>query len=129
MGTTLNLNHRASEISSPAKPGHFLRTFGQSDRELISNASDEASVPQALALLNGPASEVLNNPLSKLHQALNKAASMDEKLEALYLAFFSRKPTEQEKSVIAQVVAERGEKAVADVTHALLTGSQFLYIQ
>ncbi len=129
MGTTLNLNHRASEISSPAKPGHFLRTFGQSDRELISNASDEASVPQALALLNGPASEVLNNPLSKLHQALNKAATTDEKLEALYLAFFSRKPTEQEKSVIAQVVAERGEKAVADVTHALLTGSQFLYIQ
>ncbi len=129
MGTTLSLNHRASEISSPAKPGHFLRTFGQSDRELISNSNDEASVPQALALLNGPASEVLNNPLSKLHQALNAAPTTDEKLEALYLAFFSRKPTECEKAVIAQVVAERGDKAVADVTHALLTGSQFLFIQ
>ena len=39
----LNNFVRASELSSPAPDGHFLRTFGQSDRQLIENANDEAS--------------------------------------------------------------------------------------
>ena len=37
---------RASELPNPAPAGHFLRQFGQSDRDLIQNASDEASIPQ-----------------------------------------------------------------------------------
>ena len=129
LGTTMTLTHRASEISSPAKPGHFLRTFGQSDRELISNANDEPSVPQALALLNGPASEVLNNPLSKMRLSLSKAATTEEKLDMLYQSFLCRAPTAQEKVILGQVIQERGDKAVNDVTHAIITGSQFLYIQ
>ncbi|RBP45793.1 uncharacterized protein DUF1553 [Roseimicrobium gellanilyticum] len=129
MGGSLSLNARASELPSPAKPGHFLRTFGQSDRELIQNASDDASVPQALSLLNGPASEVLGNPLSKLSQDLKNADTPQQKLELLYLSFLSRQPTNNERAVLAQVIQQRGDKAVDDVTHALLTGSQFLFIQ
>jgi len=129
MGGSLNLTHRASEISSPAKPGHFLRIFGQSDREVISNASDEASVPQALALLNGPVSEVLNNPMSKLRRDLAKAPSQLDKIDLLYVSLLGRKPVGNEKLVLNNVIQERGEKAVADVTHALVTGSQFLFIQ
>jgi hypothetical protein len=129
MGGSMNLTHRASEISSPAKPGHFLRTFGQSDREVISNASDEASVPQALALLNGPVSEVLNSPLSKLRQDLAKSTSTADKVDLLYLSLLSRSPMGEEKKILSNVIAERGDKAVADVTHALVTGSQFLFIQ
>ncbi|QIF02386.1 DUF1549 domain-containing protein [Roseimicrobium sp. ORNL1] len=129
MGGSLSLNARASELPSPAKPGHFLRTFGQSDRELIQNASDDASVPQALSLLNGPASEVLGNPLSKLSQDLKKAATPQQKMDVLYLSFLSRMPTNNERAVMGQVLQQRGDKAVDDVTHALLTGSQFLFIQ
>jgi hypothetical protein len=129
MGGNLTLTARASELPSPAKPGHFLRTFGQSDRELIQNASDEASVPQALALLNGPASEVLNNPLSKLSQDLAKTATPQQRVDLIYLSFLSRLPTRDERTVLNQVIQERGDKAVDDVTHALLTGSQFLFIQ
>jgi hypothetical protein len=129
MGTSMNLTHRASEISSPAKPGHFLRIFGQSDREVISNASDDASVPQALALLNGPVSEVMNNPLSKLRRDLAQAQSPEEKIDLLYVSLLGRKPVGNEKSIINDVIKERGDKAVADVTHALVTGSQFLFIQ
>ena len=129
MGGSLSLNARASELPSPAKPGHFLRTFGQSDREQIQNASDDASVPQALALLNGPASEVLNNPLSKLSQDLNKASTPEQKMDLIYMSFLSRMPTNNERAVLNQVIDQRGDKAVDDVTHALLTGSQFLFIQ
>ena len=129
MGGSLSLNARASELPSPAKPGHFLRTFGQSDRELIQNASDDASVPQALSLLNGPATEVLGNPLSKLSQDLKKATTPQQKMDVLYLSFLGRMPTNNERGVMGQVIQQRGDKAVDDVTHALLTGSQFLFIQ
>ncbi len=129
MGGSMNLSHRASEISSPAKPGHFLRIFGQSDREVISNASDDASVPQALALLNGPVSEVLNNPLSKLRQDLARAPTPGDKIDLLYVSLLGRRPVGEEKQLLANVIRERGDKSVADVTHALVTGSQFLFIQ
>jgi hypothetical protein len=129
MGSLLSLTTRASELPSPTKAGHFLRTFGQSDRELIENASDDATVPQALALLNGPASEVLNNPISKLNQDLSAAATPSQKVDMLYLSLLSRHPTNNERAVLNQVIAERGDKALDDITHALLTGSQFLFIQ
>ncbi|HEY1083627.1 MAG TPA: DUF1549 domain-containing protein [Prosthecobacter sp.] len=120
---------RASELPSPARPGHFLRTFGQSDRELIDNANDDASVPQALTLLNGPLIQNLASPASKLSQQLDKAGSSDQKLALVYEALLSRRPTNNERAVLSQVAHERGDKAVEDVMHALITGSQFLFIQ
>ncbi|MFZ2279341.1 MAG: DUF1549 domain-containing protein [Prosthecobacter sp.] len=125
----MGLTSRASEQPSPARPGTFLRTFGQSDRELIQNASDDASVPQALTLLNGPAADVINNPASKLNQAIAKAGSPSDKIATLYHALLSRAPTANEQAILNGVIKERGDKAVADVTHALITGSQFLFVQ
>jgi len=125
----MGLTSRASEQPSPARPGTFLRTFGQSDRELIQNASDDASVPQALTLLNGPAADVINNPASKLNQAIAKAGSPSDKITTLYQALLSRAPTANEQAILNGVIKERGDKAVADVTHALITGSQFLFVQ
>lgn len=124
-----SLATRASEQPSPARPGTFLRTFGQSDRELIQNASDDASVPQALTLLNGPVADILSSPASKLHQDIEKAPDMPAKLETLYLALLGRKPSADEKGILGAVARERGDKALADVTHALITGSQFLFVQ
>ncbi|OYW71489.1 MAG: hypothetical protein B7Z37_27655, partial [Verrucomicrobia bacterium 12-59-8] len=125
----MGLTSRASEQPSPARPGTFLRTFGQSDRELIQNASDDASVPQALTLLNGPAADVINNPASKLNQAIAQASSPAQKITTLYQALLSRAPTADEQVILNGVIQERGDKAVADVTHALITGSQFLFVQ
>ena len=125
----MGLTSRASEQPSPARPGTFLRTFGQSDRELIQNASDDASVPQALTLLNGPAADVINNPASKLNQAIAKAGSPTQKIATLYQALLSRAPTADEQAILDTVIKERGDKAAADVTHALITGSQFLFVQ
>jgi hypothetical protein len=45
--------YRASELQTPAPPGHFLQEFGQSDREVVDNSNLDASVPQALSFLNG----------------------------------------------------------------------------
>jgi hypothetical protein len=129
MGSSMNLTARASELPSPARPGHFLRTFGQSDREQIQNASDDASVPQALSLLNGPAAEVLNNPGSKLSLDLKKAGAPQQQMDLLYMSFLSRTPNNNERAFLNEIARTRGEKATDDVAHALLTGSQFLFIQ
>lgn len=120
---------RASELPSPARPGHFLRTFGQSDREVIDNASKDASVPQALTLLNSPLANSLTQPTSLLFQKLSKTASPDQKVTLLYEALLSRPPTTAERTTLNAVLAERGTQAIPDITHALITGSQFLFIQ
>ncbi|MES2594399.1 MAG: DUF1549 domain-containing protein [Verrucomicrobiota bacterium] len=125
----VGLSTRASELPSPAKAGHMLRTFGQSDREVIENASADASVPQALTLLNGPIVQAVTSPMSNLSTHLEKAAGPEQKLDLLYTALLSRKPTNNERGILSGVIHERGAKAVEDVTHALLTGSQFLFIQ
>ncbi len=39
---------RASELPSPLPPDHFIRQFGQCDRETISGDSDDPTVPQIL---------------------------------------------------------------------------------
>jgi hypothetical protein len=129
MGNSINLTARASEVASPARPGHLLRTFGQSDREEIQNASDQATVPQALALLNGPTAEVLGNPVSKLRRDVDAARTPQAKMETIYLTCLSRLPTSNERAVLNEVLHERGDRAYSDVIHALLTGSQFIYVQ
>jgi Protein of unknown function (DUF1549)/Protein of unknown function (DUF1553) len=120
---------RASELPSPARPGHMLRTFGQSDREVIDNANEDASVPQALTLLNGPIAAALTSPASLLSQQLSKAGQPSQKVALLYEALLSRRPTHQESATLDSVLHERGAQAIPDITHALITGSQFLFIQ
>jgi hypothetical protein len=44
---------RASELPQPAKEAHFLRMFGQSDRQVADGNSLEGGVPQVLMMLNG----------------------------------------------------------------------------
>ena len=54
---------RASELQSPAPAGHFLREFGQSDRDQIENANSEAAVTQILSLMNGQIQKkIIENP-------------------------------------------------------------------
>ncbi len=120
---------RAADMSSPSPRGHMLRTFGQSDRETIENASREAAVPQALTLLNGPVADALVNDNSFFSQQVQQASGDAAKLDAIYLGLLSRYPNAEEKNILAQVIAERGESAKADVVHALLNTGEFLFIK
>lgn len=89
---------RASEIENPAPPGHFLREFGQSDREVIENSSSESSVPQALTLLNGVFYKALFDSKSPLSKNLLQAESTEGKIEVLFLSILNRNPTPEELS-------------------------------
>jgi len=87
---------RASEIITPAPPGHFLREFGQSDREIIENSNKQASVPQALTLLNGVIYGAVFNPQSPLSKNLSRVHSEEEKINVLFLSILNREPSGEE---------------------------------
>jgi len=102
---------RASYMQSPAPAGHFLREFGQSDREVIENSSREASVPQALSLLNGPIyKSLLQHPASPFVQDLAGVLSVEEKVDVLFLSILNRKPTEEEKKACLAEIRQAQEK-------------------
>ncbi len=120
---------RASELESPAKPGHFLRDFGQSDREIIENASDHASVPQALNLLNGPIVQALTNRYSVFGKRLHEAATPEEKARMIFQAMLTREPTANELELVKNEVAKDGNDAFDGIVWALLNTQQFIFIQ
>ena len=126
---------RSSELPSPAPNGHFLRMFGQSDRDTIQNASVQPTVPQALALLNGPMFNELMKPNSVLMQSLADKETPEEKLDVIFLTVLSRKPTIPEKNLLLQEINRYDEdgsglsKGYKNVIVALMNTRQYAFIR
>jgi hypothetical protein len=120
---------RAADLRSPAPNGHFLREFGQSDRELVENASDDATVGQALMLLNGKTFTNLMNPYSMVSRAIRRAETPDQTIDSIYLALFSRKATAEEKELLLPVVGKNNVTNKGDALWAVLNTRQFYFIQ
>lgn len=115
---------RASELKQPAAEAHFLRQFGQSERELLDGGTTEGNVPQILMLLNGKEVNELTGRDSHIMKLVSEARSDQDAVEALYLSFLSRAPTSEEKSVISQDGIEP-----AELIWLLMNTREFLFIQ
>ena len=120
---------RASELPSPAPDGHFLRIFGQSDRDLIENADDSASVPQSLAMMNGTLFNILGDPNSAVSKEVRGAKNDDAVLDALYLSVMTRKPDDHERSLLRAELEASGNEGARSILWTLLNTQQFLFIQ
>ena len=123
---------RASELPSPYYPGHFLRQFGQSDREVIDNAYDDASVTQALTLLNGPYGAIAMGGKSSLKKALDDISSPGHEMELLFLSVLSRYPGDSEVFKMMDFV-RRNKKgryvAMRTLVTAMINSQEFRFIQ
>jgi hypothetical protein len=119
---------RSAELDSPAPRGHYLREFGQSDREYVENSNSDASVPQALVLMNSQLLPQVIDPYSQLMLTINKAQYPDDKVEAAYLALLSRKPTDREKQIWLEA-QNKGLSSMEDLIYALINTQQFIFIQ
>ena len=95
---------RASELPNPAPQGHFLREFGQSDRQLIENASAEATIPQVLTLLNGQQFSSLLGYNTPLANAINSEETNEGKVRAIYLSILNRQPDTEELQTCLSLV-------------------------
>jgi len=122
---------RAAELPSPAPRGHFLREFGQSDREIVENSSDEASVPQALTMMNGALLNQLTSAWSTLSINLRKAKTSDEKIDTLFLSLYSRQPNAKEKVHMLQIVESYASSKTLweDITLAALSTQRFIFVE
>jgi len=122
---------RSADLRSPAPNGHFLREFGQSDRELVENSNDEASVGQALMLLNGRVFSQLVNPYTVISRTMKRAGDKgpDAIIDSVYLTLMSRKATEEEKALLRPVVDKGTNTARGDLLWTVLNTRQFFFIQ
>ncbi len=119
---------RSAELPSPAPRGHYLREFGQSDREFVQNGNSDASVPQALVMMNSSLLPQILEPYSQLMLTINKAKYPDDKVEAAYLTLLSRKPTDKEKQLWLEA-QDKGLSTMEDLIYALINTQQFIFIQ
>ena len=120
---------RASELSSPARRGHLLEVFGQSDRDLVENADHDGNISQALFLMNSPQSNWLFSQRSTPVLEARNAPTPEKKLETLYIGFLARKPTGQEKAALLPAFEKDPEKARERIIWAMLNTRQFVFIQ
>ena len=120
---------RASDLPSPSPVGHFLRSFGQSDREMVENANDEASITQALALLNGPAIGGITSRYSVLVRDMSGEKMLD-RLETIFLTMLSRKPRPDESKIFqAAWKADPEAGTVQGIVWTVLNMRQFLFVE
>ncbi len=118
---------RASELQQPAKEAHFLRMFGQSDRQIADSNSSEGGVPQVLMMMNGDVQKVIASQSSMVLKDAAKAKSPELQVESLYFSFLGRRPTIPETQTARRVLTD-GLK-LADLTWVLFNSREFIFIQ
>ncbi len=118
---------RASELPQPEKDQHFLRMFGQSDRQIADSSSDEGSIPQVLMLMNGEAQDVIGQDDSLVIQAAASLADPTEQVESLYLSFFSRRPKEKELTIAVDGL--NSGLTLKDLSWVLFNTREFVFIE
>ncbi len=119
---------RAAELPQPVAPGHFLRVFGQSDRELIENATSGPAVTQALFLMNGPFESALFKAGSPLSAALEKATDEASRVRACYLSILSRSPDLDELKLGTAYLVRYGDEGLHDLVWSLINANEFLFL-
>ncbi len=118
---------RAAELPQPERGEHFLRMFGQSDRQIADSNSDEGSIPQVMMLMNGDAQEVLQNPKSKVLSTAMAEKTQDAQIQDLYVSFLSRNPKPAE--LAEAKAALTGGLRPADLTWVLFNSREFMFVQ
>lgn len=124
-----NLLARASELPSPLPPNHFLRTFGQSDRELISASSTAGSVPQVLFMFNGQITHMLLEKNSTIYNNIVKKKSISEGVKVVFLTVLNREPDAEELATAMAQVRTDGPAGYGNVVWSLVNTREFMFVQ
>jgi hypothetical protein len=121
---------RASEIPTPLPLGHFLRQFGQSDRETIDGGREVATVPQILAMFNGPITHIMLKKGSVVYDNVVETGPKNA-IDVLFISVLSRRPSSVDRELATNEVNhnKRPEVGYGNVLWALLNTREFLFIQ
>jgi hypothetical protein len=125
-----NYVSRASELPSPAPDGHFLRQFGQSNRDLISASHEDANVPQLLNLLNGFVEErLLNQTQAVLRREMIRARVPAKQIKTAYVGVLSREPNPEEMNMWLRIMRGDPRQGTKDLIWTLLNTHEFLFVR
>jgi len=120
---------RASELPAPLPPNHFIRVFGQSNRELISSSSTTGSVPQVLFMFNGPISHMLLEKNSTIYNNVMRKKTVNEGVKVVFLTILNREPDAEDLALAAQEIKTNGPPGYGNVIWSLVNTREFLFIQ
>jgi hypothetical protein len=120
---------RAYELPSPLPPNHFLRQFGQSDRELIGASSRDGSIPQILTMLNGPSTHMMLERGSVIYDNVTREKDEDDRISVIFLSILNREPTSAEKKIARNEIKRAGPAGYGNVIWALVNTREFLFVQ
>jgi len=125
-----NYVSRASDLPSPAPDGHFLRQFGQSNRDLISASHEDANVPQLLNLLNGFVEErLLNQTQAVLRREMIRARVPAKQINTAYVGVLSREPSAEERDMWLRIMRGDPRQGTKDLIWTLLNTHEFLFVR
>ena len=120
---------RASELTSPAPAGHFLREFGQSDREQIENANSEPAVTQVLSMMNGFIEESVARDRNTVLMANVLKAKQSDVIDVIYMTMLSRRPSGQERKMWAADFENNSQLAYNDLIWMLANSNEFIFVK
>jgi len=120
---------RASELRSPAKPGHFLREFGQSDREQIENANTDPAVTQVLSMMNGFIEKSISKDQNTVLMSNVLKANPKDVIDVIYLTMLSRRPTRSELRTWAADFNRDPMPAYNDLIWMLANSNEFIFVK
>lgn len=120
---------RASELPQPTPDGHFIREFGQSDREQIQASHEDPTVPQVLNLMNGFVEDYVLAPASTVMQGIRDARGVTAKINAAYLAVLNRPSTTAERALWRNDIARDVARGVDDLVWALVNTHEFRFVK
>lgn len=116
------------------RSGYPMQIFGRPAREKTCDCerSNEPSVAQALYLIND--TEIVtkvNDPSGRLPGLLNSTADDGRVIEQLYLAALSRLPSDEERQIQMEHVAQSQSRAAGmrDVLWSLLNVREFVFVR
>ncbi len=121
---------RASELPAPLPADHFLRQFGQCDRETIEGDSTDPTVPQILTMFNGPFTHMMLEKGSVIYDNLMRARTPRAALDVMFLTILNRPPTDRDRDVAMRELM-RGDRAMGygNVVWALINTREFMFVQ
>ncbi|WP_199773848.1 DUF1549 domain-containing protein [Stieleria maiorica] len=126
-----NILCRASELPAPQRADHFLRQFGQSDRETIDGAEKEATVPQILAMFNGPITHVMLERGSAIVDDVLAIRDTRDRIDAIFMSVLARRPATKDRLFVAKELSRTPNDNVGygNIIWALLNTREFLFVQ
>ena len=121
---------KASEMPTPLPLGHFLRQFGQSDRETIDGGRTVPTIPQILAMFNGPITHAMLEEGSVIYDTV-MAHDPEETVDVVFVSVLGHEPSAEDRRCAYDELTDAGDPATGcgNLIWALLNTREFLFIQ